>query len=161
MRVGTFMTSASTTYNTAVVDGFTDPYFTSTPLTVNNVNLEFSFSQLPFAVTQVTFEYTESGGVQNLGVNGSVVLLSRMGLAPATLGGATVTVVESQFANGMRGTVTIQGALTSVTVGGQEFGLDNVEAVPAPATLALSGLAALCAARRRRDLLHRQSIAKA
>lgn len=150
MRVDTFLAGTGPIFLSATVGGFTDSFFPTTPLTVSNINLRFTVAQLPFAVGRVTFEFTDSGGLENLGVNGTVLQLSKLGLAPSSIAGVSVTVQESQFSGGTRGTVTLEGAITSVTVGGQEFGLDNFTAVPAPGVFAVAGLGLGLVWRRRR-----------
>ena len=122
-------TDLSASFSKVTIGGFTDSSFPSTPATISNINLRFDFSNLGFEVKKVTFEYVDFGGDENLGVNDSVIELPVLINAPATLGGASVSVTSD---NGVPGTVTIVGMINSITVGGQEFGLDNVVAMAVP-----------------------------
>lgn len=135
-------TDLAGSFNNVVIGGFTDSDFTTTPVTISNINLGFDFSNLAYDVGKVTFEYLDFGGDENLGVNGSVVELAQLIFAPASLGGASITVTQQQgsFREGyIPGTVQVIGAIESVTVGGQEFGMDNLVAmaVPEPSTCLL------------------------
>jgi len=133
-------TYLSGSFGRATIGGFTNSSFPTTPATISNLNLKFDFSNLAFDVGKVTFEYVDFGGNENLGVNGNILGLPSLINAPATIGGASVAVTP--FRGGL-GTVTIVGAINSITVGGQEFGMDNVVAmaVPEPSSLLLLMLA--------------------
>ena len=134
----------------ATVGGFTDDDFPTTPMTIGNISLEFDFTNLPFDVGVVTFEYADFGGSENLGVNGSVVELGQLTDAPAVLGGATVTVTPPMGASRI-GTVALVGDIDTLLLGGQEFGVDNIKAVvPEPSSALLAcGLASLAWGSRR------------
>jgi hypothetical protein len=93
---------------------------------LNNVNLSFDFSGLPFIVGKVTFDFEDFGGAENVGVNRSDIVEGE--LASGAFSGATLTVVRR---NG-RGEATIDGTVREFLIGGQEFVLDNVCAFEAP-----------------------------
>jgi hypothetical protein len=135
-------------FSQVTIGGFTDASFPTTPATMSNINFKFDFSNLGFDVKKVTFEYVDFGGEENLGVNGTVVELPVLTDAPAMLGGASVFVTPD---NGVPGTVTILGMINSITVGGQEFGMDNVVAmaVPEPSSVCLLMLSIAAMALRR------------
>ncbi|MEM1445100.1 MAG: hypothetical protein AAGF84_03535 [Planctomycetota bacterium] len=120
---------------------------------IGNVLLDFDFTNLGYAVDQVTFDYANLGGGVNLGVNGNVIEPARLATTPLTLFGINVAVTETAIAGGVAGTVTLTGALDSIQIGGQELVLDNVTAIPEPASSTVAaGLLALTATRlRRRD----------
>ena len=123
-------TDLSGSFGGMLIGGAADFFFPTTPATMGGLNLKFDFSNLAFDVGKVTFEYIDFGGTENLGVNGSVVELgfgTGFGGAPETLGGASISRVF-----GDPGTVTIVGKINSITVGGQELGLDNVVAMAVP-----------------------------
>jgi hypothetical protein len=94
-------------------------------LRVNNINLEFDFRRIGFETAQVTFDYFKQGGFENLLVNGEAYV-GNLAQAKNTLGGVTVSVSEVVLGSGRRGTVLLRGAVKTLTVGGQEFMLDNV-----------------------------------
>jgi hypothetical protein len=92
----------------------------------NNATLHFintgSISQLV-----ITFDYLDMGGTENFSVNGSLYI-GELSAAPATLGGATVSVTSTPIplpAGGHTGTVKISGTISEFKIGGQEFYLDN------------------------------------
>lgn len=139
-------------FSQAQIGGFTNSAFPTTPVTISNISLEFDFANVGFPVSEVTFEYADFGGTERLGVNGTEVSLARLFLAPPTIGGAMITVTESPVSGGVMGLVTITGAIDTVLVGGQEFGMDNLVAVgvPEPTTVALLAFGLLCTPRRPR-----------
>jgi hypothetical protein len=149
MRVQTFLfTGSGSAFNFAEVRNASGVW-PSKFLSVNNVNLEFGFASIGFPVTSVTIPYTDQGGFENLGVNGSALYRGELGAAPASLGGATVSVVPP--VGGGQGLVTITGVIQSVTIGGQEFGIDNITAVPGPgAGVVMVGGGVMVMGRRRR-----------
>ncbi|TWT77795.1 hypothetical protein Pla123a_15910 [Posidoniimonas polymericola] len=143
---------SSGSFSSATVGGFMADKFSTTPMTISNINLDFEFGSLPFDVGLVTFEYADSGGTVNLGVNGTNLSLADMTDAPASIAGVAVSVTASPIFGGVFGEVTLTGQIDTVRLGGQEFGVDNLRAeVPEPlsATLALLGLIGVAAARRR------------
>ncbi|MCA9212925.1 MAG: hypothetical protein KDB27_07670 [Planctomycetales bacterium] len=106
------------------VDGFAEIQngehaATGQELHLNNINL--SVSGAPAA--ELTFNYADLGGNINLEVNGSFQNVNDLiELDGQTLGGANVIVTSN--------TVTITGHIESMTVGGQEFYIDNFCGVP-------------------------------
>ncbi len=117
-----------------------------------NIALEFDFSGLGFAVGEVELEWADFGGSQTIGVNGISVGFNDLMNAPAVIDGVLISVTEDQnFGSGVGGTIVFTGAISSITIGGQEFGLDNVTArVPAPGAAGLFALAGAAGLRRRR-----------
>jgi hypothetical protein len=98
----------------------------------NNINLTFDFSAFGFA-DAVRFEFADLGGFENIGVNGDPVCVGELtAAAPCLLpSGVILTVVTDPMLGGVRGTATLTGVITSLTVGGQEFWLDSLCARPA------------------------------
>jgi len=102
------------------------------PLSLNNISTTF---ELPSPVEQVTFNYQDFGGAENLRINGSALQVTgRLSdLNNATVGGANVSVTSSQVpgGGGVEGRVTLSdpsGSISSFTTGGQEFALDKIRA---------------------------------
>lgn len=98
----------------------------SQTMRTNNINLGFDFGAIGFVPARVQFEFLDLGGSENLSVNGSTVFAGDISAAPATLGGATVTVSTTPAPGGKKGIVTLSGAISRFMVGGQEFWIDNV-----------------------------------
>ena len=102
---------------------------------INNVNLDFDFTGLPFPVKTVTFEWLDIGGVENLRVDGSGVWVGELNAPPAALGGQPIVSVVTIALGGSndQGKMQIGGAgvpVKRVWVGGQELWIDRVCANP-------------------------------
>ena len=93
---------------------------------LNNVNLRFDLSALPFVVGKVTFDFEDFGGAENVSVNRDTIAEGE--LASGEFSGATLSVVRR---NGI-GEAVIEGTVREFLIGGQEFVLDNVCAFEAP-----------------------------
>jgi hypothetical protein len=93
---------------------------------ISNINLRFDFAGLDFAVDKVTFDFQDLGGAENVAVNGSAIVEGE--LASGTVGAVPLTITRS---DGVGDGVLI-GSVTDLTIGGQEFFLDNVCAFEAP-----------------------------
>jgi hypothetical protein len=97
----------------------------------NNINLRFRFQRLPFVSRNVTLSYLDLGGIENLGVNGSVPFIGDIASAPVLLGATSVSVTRAPVQGGKRGVVTLKGpAIRDLTIGGQELWIDTVCARP-------------------------------
>jgi hypothetical protein len=117
-----------------------------------NIALEFDFTGLAFEVGRVELEWADFGGSQTIGVNGELFGFANLMNAPASLDGVDIAVTQDQvYTGGVGGTIVFTGAIDSITIGGQEFGLDNVTAyVPAPGGAALLAIAGVVGLYRRR-----------
>ena len=103
--------------------------FPTNYLNVNNINLNFSFAGLTFTPTRVTFEYIDQGGSENFSVNGAALYRGELAAAPTTWGSVTLAVgPATPIPGGSKRTVTLTGPVTQFTVGGQEFGIDSINA---------------------------------
>ncbi len=126
----------------AEVGGFFTPDFASKPLSIDNLNLRFEFGNVGFPVTQVSFEYVEAGGQNNFAVNGGALIqLNPLSTLPSNIAPSVTASVED-------GVVTLIGEIDSFLIGGQELGIDNIVAVPEPATLTLLTACGLSMLRR-------------
>ncbi|MEO1511205.1 MAG: hypothetical protein AAFU70_03950, partial [Planctomycetota bacterium] len=95
---------AFTGFNSATAH--TDPVaqaISNDAIRLSNLSLLFDYSGVGFQVTQVTFDYADFGGGENLGVNGSIVELNLLSSAPATIGGVNVFVNEGPLGNNVGG----------------------------------------------------------
>ncbi|MEN8224729.1 MAG: T9SS type A sorting domain-containing protein [Bacteroidota bacterium] len=103
-----------------VVDGI-GSFGTPMAMGTNNVNLGFDFNNLAFVPNRVYFDFTDSGGNENISVNGSPIFAGELMSAPMPVG------VSISFVNmGTFYRAVMSGEITSLVVGGQEFALDNV-----------------------------------
>ncbi len=126
-------------FNTAQVTGHPGPPTSFFPiainptqsLTTNNIAMRFDLTGAGSNIRQVTFDYVDLGGDENLRINGFPTLeVAKLKdtevLAPA---GFAISVSEVPVPGGITGRVRITAdpfnAIESVLVGGQEFGIDN------------------------------------
>jgi hypothetical protein len=155
MTVEEFTQGAFTGFNFSEISGHPGPPTSFFPvgvnpsqsLTINNMNVKFDFTAVPFDVTGVTLDYVDLGGSENFDLNGlgrqEVGALSSLAAIP----GYSITVTENPIGGGVTGTVKVEALpgnrIDTLLVGGQEFGIDNVEKVPEPTSWILATLAGL------------------
>ena len=153
VSIDNFTQGTFTGFNFVTIGGFTDPSFTTTPATINNVRLVFDPPSIDGGdVTGASFEYLDFGGTENLVVNGVAAELSAFSGAPLTLGGVNVvvnTVPSPILGVNEAGTVVLDGVINTLEIGGQELGIDNVRFVPEPAAAVLLATGVLAMLRRR------------
>lgn len=144
VHVESFRLGAFVGFNDVTIGGFTDPSFPSTPATINSIRLDFDLSGLGGPVTGAVFDYADFGGDENLVINGTALELPDFASAPATVAGVNISVMPP-MGGGVLGRVSLAGPLTSLAIGGQELGIDDVRFrfVPEPASITLSALAML------------------
>jgi len=144
MSVENFHLNTFTGFFKAQVGGQYDDAFPTTPLSMDNINAKFDFSGLGFAVTQVTLEYAEFGGGNNFAVNGGpiVEIAPLSSLSPDVAPGVTAVADDHS--------ITLTGPISSFLIGGQELAIDNIVAVPEPATVALLAVSGLAMGLHRR-----------
>jgi len=107
--------------------------------------LQFDFAHVGFPVDHVTVQYANNGGNENIAVNGATLYKQTIAAAPSEIApGVTKTVVQE----GQIYTLQLNGPITTLLLGGQEFGFDNVVATPEPSALWLMSLGAIACARR-------------
>ncbi len=92
-------------------------------INTNNVTLEFDFTGKN--IKQVSIEFLDMGGNNNLSINGAMYA-GKLATAPPSLGGAGVTVTTAPIPGGLKGKVTATGSINTFRIGGMEFHLDNL-----------------------------------
>jgi len=110
---------------------------------INNANVDFNFGG---PVSDITFQFMDGGGNLNIEINNDFRNISDLGdIDGLIVGGTSVVLVGTTNL----GTLHINGAVTSFSVGGQELNIDNVTYVPEPTTLCILGLGSLLIRKRR------------
>jgi hypothetical protein len=96
-------------------------------INTNNINLEFDFTDLFLTPDEVVVIFRDTGGSENISVNGSSVLIGE--LASGSTSGVTWTVTDTPEPSNPHnrvGTLTINGDVERLKIGGQEFWIDSV-----------------------------------
>ncbi len=137
-------------FNQAQVGGSFDSWFKTTPLELDNIGVTFDFTNVGFDVTQVTLEFIQFGGDSSFSVNGSSLLK----LLPTGKDSWKIGSDVRAFASS--GMLTLKGQIDYFQIGGQELVIDNIIAVPEPATAWLVALSAGWLLRRRPGRSHAQ-----
>ena len=153
MSVEEFFFQQFVGYNVATVGGrFTDRVSTTNPLDLNNISVRFDFTGLAFPVTTVTLDYWYFGGANNFAVNvdevtaDTVLVVDWLTELPTDVAdGVTATVENNAITLQTDGIIPI----TSFVIGGQELNVDNIVAVPEPASAVWLALGALALIGRR------------
>ena len=125
-----FFVGGGSTFNFAEIDAAPFPFSPGQSINTNNINLEFDFSGLSFEATALRLSYLDLGGHENLSVNGSPLHIGELSAAPTPMGGVNVTVSTVAVPGGQRGNVSLSGTVKRLRIGGQEFWLDQVCAIP-------------------------------
>lgn len=136
----------------ATVGGEFDPFFPTTPVSMDNIAFLFDFSNADFDVDFVSLEFQEFGGVSNFAVNG---VLNEY---PLIDGAGGLSQIPTNVAPGVTAvvnedTIILMGSIDSFLIGGQELGIDNVIVVPEPLALTLLAIGVGAAGLRRRARL--------
>lgn len=126
VSVQTFLSSGTPAFGFGrIQDSFGAPrfFYDQNILRFNNIGFVFDFG----GAGDASFQYMNLGGGVNLGINGSApVEASSFAALPGTIGGVTVSVTTVAVSGGVKGTVTLTGAVSSLRIGGQELFLDDV-----------------------------------
>ena len=124
-----FDTGHGTAFGLASIDNAPPALGGGQVLRLNNIALDIDFSGLPFPVHEVSFDFLDRGGLDNLGVNGvPPPLIGNLTSAPPTIAGLNVAVTAGPVGPGSatRGRVVLSGAVEILRIGGQELWIDNV-----------------------------------
>ncbi len=121
-------TNGGGTFNLARIETPPRRLGSANTIRTSNINLQFDFSALGFPVSQVDVQFLDMGGFENIAVNGqpSPVYAGELTRAPSSIAGVSVNVVTTSLPGGKSGTLTLNGPVTTLTIGGQEFWIDNI-----------------------------------
>jgi len=145
MSVENFVLGGSELFFFAEVGGTGSENFATNALSLDNISVRFDFADVAFPVNQVSFEFVDLGGASNLSVNDDTLfVLDPLSTLPMSVAPGVTANVES-------GLITLFGPVTSLLIVGQELVIDNVVAVPEPASGVLLVLGAVAFWRRRRN----------
>ena len=115
----------------AQIDGMHSSMFDTHSLSLLNISVLFDFSHVGFAVDTVTFEFGDPGGTSNIVINNETLhILDPITDLPFEVAAGVTATIDN-------GLVTITGINTSIhslLIGGQELVIDNIVAVPDPAS---------------------------
>ncbi len=92
-------------------------------LQINNIAIQFDYSNSASQPTKITLRFLSQGGDQNFSVNDSDTFIGQLAQIPAQMRDVKTSVI---MANDRMGTLIMQGDITTFTIGGQEFFIDHV-----------------------------------
>ena len=109
------------------VDPAFGPLGSGRVMEINNIGQLFNLGGLGIVTSQVTFEYIDYGGTENLQINGSPLMVGDLDTwSGLVLGGVHVQVAAVPYGAGIYGLVTLTGNVVELRVGGQEFWMDDL-----------------------------------
>lgn len=125
-----FLTSASANFNKASIESMLVPSGVGQSMRLNNISVNFDFSALNFIPSRVTFGFLDFGGEINMGINGNPSHVGYMASFPPTIGTASVAIGSTPVPpSASSGKITLNGAIKTLLIGGQELLIDEVCAV--------------------------------
>lgn len=114
------------TFNYAQIDDAPISFSAGQSLRLNHINVEFDFNTIGFSPSQVSLDFLDLGGTENLAVNGNPSFIDDIARAPSLMAGVAVSVNVTPIPRGKSGTVMLNGPIQSFSIGGQEFWIDHV-----------------------------------
>lgn len=94
-------------------------------LELNNVNIVVKYlNPVRLRSRIVSFDFSDSGGIENFSVNGSTVIVSQISQIPTRVNNVQVSVTTTT--GGLKGRVKMVGKVKQFSIGGQELAVDNI-----------------------------------
>lgn len=109
------------TFGLATVSDGSSGINSSHDVFLSNINFKFDFSYFDEVPNYITFDFVDQGGHENLAVNGGTIYAGE--LANAALPSGVILFISGM---GSYYRATLLGDISSLTVGGQEFSIDNI-----------------------------------
>ena len=115
-------------FNYCMVDVSAAPGFgVNQTMLINNVTNRYDIAGLGIHTSEVTFEFLDFGGMENLQVNGATLYIGDFTTFPSTVApGVTMNLATYAVGGGYRAEVTLSGDVNELLVGGQEFMIDEI-----------------------------------
>ncbi len=128
-----FDTGSGIMFNEASIGTAFCPIGSGQALFLNNICATYDLS--PFnPIQQVSFDYCDGAGVENLWVDGVMYFGDIETLPAGFFAGVTATVTVNAGPGYQYGTVTLVGDVHTMGIGGQQFAIDDVCVIPASAS---------------------------
>jgi len=105
-----------------------DVFGTGQSMILSNASATYDVSAHSCA-NVITIEYFDGAGVENLEVNGAGLFIDEFEFMPTAIApGVTMTVTETSYSGGAYylGTIKLEGAVSKITIGGQQFEVDDL-----------------------------------
>lgn len=131
----TFLDGSVQQRGTITVMEAEDGFGTDKVFRLDEIGATFGVSNLGVTTSQVSFRYADFDSVTNFKVNGQTLYRGMFSELPATVApGVTATVTAEPvtieaYGDGVTGTITLTGAVTSVLVGGQLLMIDDFSVI--------------------------------
>ena len=94
---------------------------------LDNIDAVYQIHALGITTSEVSFEFIDTGGTENLQVNGGPLYIGDLAAAPAAIApGVTCSVSTFSIGGGVCGRVTLTGDVQRLFLAGQEFWTDNL-----------------------------------
>ena len=114
------------TYGTASVDAAFPTFGSGHFLWTNNILAAYDLSAFS-GVTEVSFEFFDGAGLENLQVNGYTLLTGELeAMVTNVAPGVTMAVTTTAHAGYQTGTVVLTGNVQKLEIGGQQFAVDHI-----------------------------------
>ncbi len=130
MTTTDFNDSFGLTYNLAMAKTVmpSDVFGSGLSMVLSNAAATYNVSAHSCA-NVVTIEYFDGAGIENLEVNGAGLFIDEFEFMPINIApGVTMTVTETLHSSGayFLGTIELQGVINKITIGGQQFEVDDI-----------------------------------
>lgn len=100
---------------------------TGQALELNNVVLRADFGSFASMPHEITLEYRDLGGSENLRVNGGSLHSGDLGgFSSGIAPGVDMFVTRTAISGGYKGKILLRGAVETLEIGGEEFVIDNL-----------------------------------